>query len=63
MHKKSICFICVLEKFFTFASKIKEMCVLVVPRIKFKDVLQMLELKHNRFAVIDIDLKPLRNQI
>lgn len=39
----------------TFASKIKEMCVLVVPRIKFKDVLQMLELKHNRFAVIDID--------
>lgn len=41
--------------FFTFASKIKEMCVLVVPRIKFKDVLQMLELKHNRFAVIDID--------
>ncbi len=50
-----MCFMCV-GIFFTFASKITEMRVLVVSRIKYKDFLQMLEFKHNRFAVIDIDL-------
>ncbi len=49
-----MCFISVFL-FFTFASKIKEMFMLVAPHIKYKDLLQMLEFNHNIFAVIDID--------